>query len=76
MFTLWAPAEAQGSASEARAAAPVHALGSFGVLEIGGKIRVLRPVRAAAGSPLEKKQQQQLSALCGLTKCHQNSVDN
>lgn len=56
MFTLWAPAEAQRSASQARAAAPdVHALGSFGVLEIGGKIRVLRPVRAAAGSPLENK---------------------
>lgn len=53
MFTLGALAEAQWRASQARAAAPAHTLGSFRVLEVGGKIRVLRPVRAAACGPLE-----------------------
>lgn len=52
MFTLWAPAEAQWRARQARAAAPVRALGDFGGLEVSGEIRVLRPVRAAACGPL------------------------
>ena len=53
VFTLWALAEAQWRAGQARAAPPARALGSFGVFEVGGKVRVLRPVRAAASGPLE-----------------------
>lgn len=53
IFTLRALTEAQRSPSQARAAAPVRALGDLGVLEVGGKIRVLGPVGAAACGPLE-----------------------
>lgn len=50
-LTLRALAEAEWSASKASAAAPARTLVPLGVLEI----RILRPVRAAAGRPLGKR---------------------
>lgn len=56
MFTLWTSAESQRRASQACAAASVHNLSSFSMLDISGEVRVLRPVRAAASGPLGKQQ--------------------
>lgn len=56
MFTLWTLAESQRRASQACAAASVHNLSSFSMLDISGEVRVLRPVRAAASGPLGKQQ--------------------